>query len=219
MTDREVNIRDAFVAMREFNNRNGADYAAIAAAVASFNIIDGVIAVLDDLSAAQTSGARGLAVEKKSVIAAAMRRKMTAMARTARALNLDDPGFRRLFSVPNDNSYPKLLSAAREFVEEGNLHKDAMIALAMSPTLIDELSADIAAFDAAADDKADAQGGKVGATAGIDAEIERGMKAAKILDAIMKNVYDNNPSKLAEWTQARHIRRSPRKKPDQPPSA
>jgi hypothetical protein len=33
------------------------------------------------------------------------------------------------------------------------------------------------------------------------------MKAEIILDAIMENVYDDNPVKKAEWRSARHARR------------
>jgi hypothetical protein len=63
--------------------------------------------------------------------------------------------------------------------------------------------------------KASGQSATVGATAGIDAEIERGMDAATILDVMMQNVYRDNPVKLAAWTQARHIKRSPQRKPKQ----
>lgn len=211
MPDREENIKDSFVRIREFDDRNKDDYQMFPKAVANFTIIREVIPILDAYFAAKTSGARGRAVERKSVISAAMKRKMKAMSKTARALNLDDPSFSRLFHVPNDKSYARQLASAREFVEEGNKHKEAMIALAMRPTLIDELSADIAAFDLAEDDKANAQSETVGATAGVDATIDRGMSAAKILDAMMKNVYDDDPVKLAEWEQARHIKRAPKR--------
>jgi hypothetical protein len=67
--------------------------------------------------------------------------------------------------------------------------------------------------EAALNQKASGQSATVGATAGIDTEIERGMDAATIVDAIMQNVYRNNPVKLAAWAQARHIKRSPQRKP------
>jgi len=68
----------------------------------------------------------------------------------------------------------------------------------------------IAALEAAISRKAGARIEGVGATAGIDDEIERGMQAETILDSIMKNVYYDNPVKLAEWKTARHIRSSKR---------
>ena len=50
----------------------------------------------------------------------------------------------------------------------------------------------------------------VGATAGIDQEIDEGMDAEIVLDAIMHNVYRNDPVKLAAWISARHVHRIPR---------
>lgn len=46
------------------------------------------------------------------------------------------------------------------------------------------------------------------ATAGIEDAITRGMDAAEVLNAIMKNVYDADPVKFAEWRTARHVKRS-----------
>lgn len=218
MPRREENVQDTFIRVREFDDRNKNDYKDFPAVVAKFNIVSEVIPLVADYLATKTSGAQSQAVEKKSVIAAAARRKMKLMAKTARALNLDDPGFRRLFSVPNTRSYPKIFAAAREFVEEGTTHKDEMLALAMRPTLIEDLAADIAAFDLANEDKANAQGETVGATAGVDAQIDRGMDALEVLDAMMKNFYEDDPVKLAEWLQARHIKRVPQRKKDETPS-
>lgn len=211
MDERENNILDAFIRMREFNTRNQADYAAQTEAAAQFNIIDSAIDELEDHQSAQSSGARGQAVERKAVLVAAIRRKMKDIARTARALNIADEGFRHLFSIPESSSQQKLLAAAREFASEAARHKADFLRLAMPADFIDELNEDIADFERATGDKASAQGTGTSATAGVDAEIERGMNAAVVLDAMMKNIYRDNSAKLAEWMQARHVRRSARK--------
>jgi hypothetical protein len=215
MNTREKNILDAFINMREFDAQNAADYAAFPDAEANFAIIRSVIVALESHAAKQTSGVSGQAVEQKSSLAAAIRRKMKEIARNARALNINDEGFRRLFSVPESNSDQKLLAAAREFVTQAAIYKAEFLRLAMPPSFIDDLQDDIDDFAAALKQKASGQSATVGATAGIDTEIERGMNAATIVDAIMQNVYRNNPVKLAAWTQARHIKRSPQRKPKQ----
>lgn len=215
MNTREINIKDAFINMREFDARNSADYAHLPNAEANFVVIRAAIEALENYEAKQTSGARGQAVEQKSSIVAAIRRKMKEIARNARALNINDEGFRRLFSVPDSNSDGKLLAAAREFATQAAIHKAAFLRLGMLAGFIDDLNDDIEDFEAALNRKADAQGAGVGATAGIDAEIERGMKAATIIDSMMQNVYRDNPVKLAEWTQARHVKRSPERKKKQ----
>ncbi len=208
MDERERNITDAFVAMREFNTRNAADYAAVSDAAANFAILSSVIDNLENYAATQTSGGRGQAVTQKSVLAAAIRRRLKDISRTARALNFDDEGFRRLFRTPDSNSEQNLLAAAREFASEAAKHEIDFLRLAMPTSFVDDLNQDIADFEQAANQKASSQGAGVGATAGIDEEIARGMQVATILDAIMQNVYRNNPVKLAQWTQARHVRRS-----------
>lgn len=211
MDAREINIQDAFINMREFDRANAADYAAFPDVVAQFAVINASINELEKYGATQTSGASGRAVQKKSVVAAAIRRKLTAIARTARGLNFQDEGFRRLFNVPDSNSGQKLLAAAREFAVEAAKHKADFLRRAMRASFIDDLNTDISDYEQAINDKAGAQGTGVGATAGIDEAIDNGLRAAQIIDSILQNVYQDNPVKLAEWTRARHIKRSPQR--------
>lgn len=217
MDERERNITDAFIAMREFDTQNAGDYSRVPDAVGNFTVINEVIDAVEGYAATQTSGGRGRAVERKAALIAVIRRQMKDISRTARALNFDDEGFRRLFRIPENNSDPKLLAAAREFASEATAHQADFLRLAMPANFIDDLNADITDFEQAVNQKANSQNTTAGATAGIDAEIERGMRSAVVLDAILQNVYRNNPMKLAEWTRARHIRRSTRRTP-QPPT-
>jgi hypothetical protein len=218
MTDREINIQDMFIGTVQFDEVNKADYAALPDAKANFDIVREVIGVLETASAAQVSGERGRAVEQKSVLDAAIRRKMKRYSRTARALNIDDPGFRRLFRIPDDNNYQLLMATARAFVEEARRFAADFARLGIPATLADELEADIEALEEAINTKAAAQIETVGATAGVGEEIERGMTSEKILDSIMHNVYFDNPVKLAEWKTARHVKKAPKKKEEDEPT-
>jgi hypothetical protein len=207
MSDRERNIFDMLRSTVQFDAVNAADYDHLPEAEVRFAVVRSVVAALENYAAAKTSGARGQAVERKSVIRAAMRRKMTDYARTARALNISDPGFRRLFSVPDGNNDEVLMATAREFVEEARRFKTEFAQLGIAASLADELEADIEALELAVSAKSSAHQEGVGATAGIDEQIELGMEAEKVLDAIMNNVYRNNPVKKAEWKTARHVRK------------
>ena len=100
MEVREQNIINMFINTREFDVRNAADYAHLPDAEANFAVIRAAIDALESHAAKQTSGVRGQAVEHKSSIVATIRRKMKEIARNARALNINDEGFRRLFSIP-----------------------------------------------------------------------------------------------------------------------
>jgi len=220
MDARETNILDAFISMREFNRENAADYAAFPDAAAQFAVIDASIEAMQNHAATQTSGARGQAVQQKSVLSEAIRRKLKSISRTARALNFNDEGFRRLFSIPNGRGEQKLLAAAREFATEAAAHQADFLRLGMRASFVADLNTDIADYEQAINEKSGAQGAGVGATAGIDAAVEGGMQAADIADSLMRNVYEENPVKLADWTRARHVKRSPRRaaEPSAPPS-
>ena len=213
MDARETNILDALIAMSEFDRQNAADYTAFPDAAAQFAVINASIEAMRNHAATQTSGARGQAVQQKSVLSEAMRRKLKSISRTARALNINDEGFRRLFNIPNGKGEQKLLAAAREFAEEAAKHEADFLRLGMRKTFIADLNADIADYEQAISDKSGAQGAGVGATVGVGEAVGNGTQAADIADSIMHNVYDENPVKLADWMRARHVRRSPQRTP------
>ena len=87
----------------------------------------------------------------------------------------------------------------------------------MRNSFVEDLNADVKDYEQAISDKSGAQGAGVGATAGIDEAVENGMRAADIADSIMRNVYEDDPVKLAEWMRARHVKRSPQRTPKTPP--
>ncbi len=217
MTDREQNIFDMFISTVAFDAVNSNDYRDLPDAAANFAIVRAAITALENHSAAQLSGAVGRAVEQKSVIRGAIRRKMKRYSRTARALNIDDPGFRRLFRVTDNDSDQLLLANAREFVVEARRFPTEFAGRGIPATLADELDADINAMEAAMSAKASGRIESVGATAGIDDQIEDGMNAEKILDSIMHNVYFDNPVKLAEWRTARHVKKAPKRQEEPTP--
>ena len=217
MTDREQNILEMFVGTTAFDAENSNDYKSLPDAAASFVSVRATIDALQTHSAAQLSGASGRAVEQKSTLRAAQRRKMKRYSRTARALNIDDVGFRRLFRVPDNDNDQLLLATAREFVVEARRFPTEFAGRGIPASLADELEADIAAMETAIGAKAAGKIGSVGATAGIDEQIQNGMNAERILDSIMHNVYFDNPVKLAQWKTARHIKSAPKKKEDPKP--
>ena len=182
MTDREINILNMFIATVRFDDVNKTDYQTLPEAGANFAIVKAAILALQAHAANQTSGAASQAVEQKSVLRAAIRRKMKRYSRTARAMNIDDAGFPRLFRIPDNNNDQLLLAAAREFVEEARRFPTEFAGRGIPASLADDLFGDVTALESAIVAKSGAQVAGVGATAGIDEEIERGMQAEIILD-------------------------------------
>lgn len=56
----------------------------------------------------------------------------------------------------------------------------------------------------------------VAATADTSAKMRAGMVKGRILDGIVRNVYANDPSKLAAWISASHVEKAPKKKAPTP---
>lgn len=216
MSERVRNIYDMFISTTEFDRLNAADYSQLPDAELKFAIVRDVIVKLEVFLADQSSGAGGQAVEQKSVLIAAIRRKMKEYSAAARALNFDDAGFRRLFRLPNDDGVQKLIAGGREFVEEATTHQAQFARFGITRNDIDALSADLDDLGVAAAAKLGAGAKTVGATAGVDDEIRRGMDAEVFLDALIKIVYRNNAAKLGAWKSARHVRRSNRTTPPKP---
>ena len=215
-SDRTRNISDMFTATLAFDAINRNDYKVLQTAIDQFAIVQTAANALQTYFSDQMAGAGSQAVEQKSVLKAAIRRKMKEMSKTARALNIDDPGFRKLFSVPSGMNEAVLIATAIEFVEQFNLHKAAFVGLGTPETLGDQLQTDVNALETAITAKDTAMADKAGTGAGIDDQIDKGMDAEIILDAIMHNVYRDDPVKLAAWRTARHVKRAPHKKPTPP---
>lgn len=216
MSDRAQNIYDMFTTTLAFDAVHKGDYAAILMAATQFAIVQSAADSLELFFAEQTSGEREAAVEQKSVLKAAIRRKMKPYSKTARALNLNSPGFDKLFLVPDGTNEDTLIATGREFVKQALDHQTEFASLGKVKADAFDLAADLDAFEAAVTAKATAQSAGVGATAGVDQETDEGMDAEVILDAIMTNVYRDDPVKLAAWKTARHVKRAPR--PAKPPT-
>ncbi|HQU84183.1 MAG TPA: hypothetical protein PKY59_13695 [Pyrinomonadaceae bacterium] len=221
MSDRARNIFNMFVGTIEFDRVNSDDYKHLPDAELKFAIVRDVVANLEEHFSDQLSGAVGKAVDQKNVLVAAAKRRMKEYSGAARALNIDDPGFRRLFSIPNSNSPLIVTAAGREFIEEITKHAAEFERFGLLAADLAVLTADINAIEAAVSAKAGANMKATGATAGIDDEIGRGMDAEIFLDAMMRVIYRTDPVKLQQWKPARHVRRAnvpTPPKPDEPPS-
>lgn len=97
-------------------------------------------------------------------------------------------------------------------------YKAEFIKRGLPATFLDDLNDDIAAFEEALTQRTQGRETHVNATATIDDLIERGMKIVRQLDPIMRNLFEDQPGKLAAWLSASHVERSPRRKqqPQQP---
>lgn len=215
-TARQQNIFDMFEETIVFDTENAADYAAIPDAAVHFATVQAAIAALEVFFAEQTSGESAEATVQKTVLRAAIRRHMVSYAKNARAIAIEKPGFDENFKVPDSDNDNLLVSTGRKFVESANKSAADFTKLGKMPADAAALTAVLDEFEAADAAQAEGKQDTVGATAGIADKIDEGMNAEKYLDAIMSNVYRDNPVKRAQWKTARHVKRAPQPPPPTP---
>jgi hypothetical protein len=160
-------------------------------------------------AAAQT-GNIGLARQHTSTRGDArreLRLDLEAINRAARIMGLANE-----FSLPTEGNDRLLLNAARAFAANALPLKAQFIAHEMPEDFLEDLAADIAAFEEAIADQSDAVGGHVAAGAALEELFDEASELQKKLDGFMRNKFANNAERLASWTRASHVERAPRRR-------
>lgn len=127
----------------------------------------------------------------------------TAMSR--RIQNLDDK-----FRLPKNLNNHDLIALAVTFAADVEPYKAEFIRYALPADFLEDLRADIAAFETATRDQTVTGMSATAAGDAIDDAIEAGMNAVHDLDALVRVAYRNDPATLAAWTRAAHIERPTR---------
>jgi hypothetical protein len=212
MNDRENRRYQMFGRVQTFGQDNSSDFAADSKASIHFNAISSIIQEIDAAKAVQ----RGGRATAKEVLLDGLRLDLHNIARTARAIEQDEPGVAARFRLPDSPSQTALLTAVDTFLVE--LKKPGVatkfIAYELAADFVKDLEDDRKAAAAAqdAEESKDAEG--VTSTAAIGRLIRDGMKEVNHLDAIMHNKYTRTPEKLHAWRSAKHTERAPqREKP------
>ena len=200
-----VRVRDFGAAHRDLfpaSTQGGKMFAAVGSAVAA----------LSEQAASQVSGfgtARG-GSSSKAVARAALRERLDAIRRTARALALDDPGLDDKFRIPHSHSDQALLSAGRAFADDARPLVKAFIAHDMPATFLTGLDAELQEFEQAIHAHSVGKDRHIAARAGIDTAMEAGLTAVQRLEAIVANRLTADPVTRAVWDSVRHVERTAR---------
>ncbi|MGB9180407.1 MAG: hypothetical protein WCB68_14335 [Pyrinomonadaceae bacterium] len=94
-----------------------------------------------------------------------------------------------------------------EFIERG-----------LPADFLEDLAADIEQLETSTTQKIQGTEAHVAATAAIDELIERGMRAVRELDPVMRNVFAADPARLAAWLSASHVERAPKSQQKKKPA-
>lgn len=211
---------EMFLRVREYRSQHAAQFPPTSFAGEQFAIVDSAINALEAHASAQASG-RGKARESASSKAAArdeLINDLDAISRTARAMAMTTPGLNDKFRTPHNQSDQDVLTAARTAATDALPYKAEFIRRGMPSDFLEDLQADIDEMEEAIARKAQGTTSHIAATAAIDKEIERGMKAVRELDPIMRNTFASNAAALTAWFSASHVERSPRRTSQTPPT-
>ena len=209
MNDRETRRYQMFGRVQTFGKDNTTDFAPTGEASKRFTNVGQVIKDLDAAKAGQQPGA----ATAKDVLLDALRLDLQNVARTARAIEQDEPGFAAKYRLPDSPSHTALLTAADSVIVE--LKKAGVaarfIAHELPADFVQHLTDDRKAIDDAqdAEESDDTEG--VESTAAVGRLIRDGMKEVHYLDAIMHNKYARTPEKLRAWQSSSHIERAPQR--------
>jgi hypothetical protein len=209
MNDNEVRRLSTFNRVLTFGDDYAADFTDLSSAKQHFKALRDIVGQLDKAKVVQ----RGGSAASKEALIDDLRLDLKNIARTARAIAQDEPGFADAYRVPSGSNQGALLAAGTAILQQ--LKQDGVaakfIAHELPGTLVADLEADFAAIATAqsAQTKADLTG--VESTASVGQLIRAGLKEVKYLNAIMHNKYTRTPDKLRAWLSACHIERTPRR--------
>lgn len=115
-------------------------------------------------------------------------------------------GMDRAFLMPRGRTNQFLIVAAGAMALAAQRQKAVLLQHGLAPDFIEKLTAAASALDAARNAKVESNRRRVTATATVKAQLKRGRKAVRLLDAILKPRLAGNPQLLAAWQSASRVR-------------
>lgn len=177
-----------------------------------FGVIKQVITDLESQGANQSSGlnaAQG-STATKAAIREELRDRLLTINRTARVMALKSPGFERQFRFPRAVGDQALLNAARAFAADAAPIKDRFIQRELPTDFIEQLNAQIDAFEDALKQRTAAVGSHMSARVAIDESVALGLQTVRELDVIVRNKFNGDSVILAAWAGASQVARRAR---------
>lgn len=221
MDDDSIRATERATRVQTFGRDNADDFSAATKAAGLFRDLDPIV---EKLTAARVGQLRG-PVGKQALIEA-LSIDFKDIARTARAIFLDEPDFPvaayrhpgKYTEEPVTTHADALLLLLEDQAADSPEQKTAkaalrakFIAYEIAPNFVADLRADRDALDACNNAKhSDNQEG-VESTASIDTLLTQAKDIVTRLDAAVLNKYKNNPEKIAAWKSASRIERVARK--------
>lgn len=205
--------QEMFIRVREFGAQFVAAFPAGSYGAGLFAQLGEVVESLRAQALEQSQGRSS--VRESSASKSALREKLLqrveAMSRTARVIAYVTPGLENKFRMSRSIGDQKLLVLSRSFASDAEPLKAEFIKRGLPANFIQELHEAADEFDAAINQKVQHRGKHVVATAAIDGLVERGVRLAHELDALVRNIFAEDASARAAWESASRVEKPARK--------
>ncbi|HEY9231134.1 MAG TPA: hypothetical protein VIS78_03285, partial [Blastocatellia bacterium] len=152
----------------------------------------------------------------KAAARAALHEDLEVINRIANGLALEITGLNDKFRMPRGGDHD-WLTAARAFAADALPLKDEFVRYGLPADFIDDLNADIAAFEQATAARNQSLQQQVASRAAQDETLARGLQALKQLDILMRTVLRDDVETLSAWLAASHVERVPHRRKQPPP--
>jgi len=148
------------------------------------------------------------ATQSKAAVYNSIYHRLRQISRTAAMIKQREPDFDNKYILPRDKMpYQEGIERAKAIHADATADKQKFLDYLLKESVLDGLNADITAFESAGQGQIDAKMSSVGETANLDSLVERFMDIHTPLNQMMKNLFSDDPEKLAEWRTAAHIER------------
>ncbi|MBC8032492.1 MAG: hypothetical protein H7Z16_20580 [Pyrinomonadaceae bacterium] len=218
MDDRELRSYEMLMRVDNFGDENTAFFPPASLGGELFARIKAAVLKLANHVAQQVSGSTSArqGTATKAMAREALRDDLERLRRTARAMSKTMPGIDSKFRIPRKATDQELIGTAQAFATDAIPFKADFIRFAMPADFLDDLNKHISDFQRALASQQTGKGNQVMATAGIDDTLAEALDDVSQVDAIVRNTFHADAARLAAWTSARHVERSPRRTPSSP---
>jgi hypothetical protein len=218
MNERDIKQKERFIRSVAFKDDNLAVISTSEKGLEVFVDIAAAIAAIETESANQLKGATTSIKENstKQTAREHLRTILQMFSRTANIIDYEIPNFSKDFVYPKNRTDQELLTSAKVTVPKATANKQIFIRYGVPAEIIADLEAEIADFEATVPAAASAAGTKVTATSQLNEVVKKGVIGMRIADAIIKNLFRDNPSKLAAWAAASHLERAAKRGKKEP---
>lgn len=220
MDDKQRRRYERVARSRDHISANGDIFPAGSKGAQAFERLKAAIKKVEDLDASRETGARNAkqATLIKRDAHDRLLQSVTAIARTAQTIALDDPSFNGKFKAPRKNvNDQELLAIARSFASNALPFKDKFIEYDLPTDFLDTLDATIEDFENAVSQQNEGAAIRKGAGASVDDALTLAEQELERCDTALRNKV-TDPAQLEAWDSARRLERAPQKKKTEQPT-